>query len=220
MTYRSTKEKAEAQKVARKLYVTDRLSLKEIHEQTGETMRTLRSWCTLGDWDSLREAEDKTELDRLESLRDSLLDKAEAQIKAGKLPHIETGLIYKLERLIVQREKKEERATTIMGNTLRHLALYLMEHDPKLARALVINHMEEFSRWIVKQDLVRPPEEADRSVQELIHLPREFSRVPQEPTPAQKRFARMRKGAKGLPRMRKGAKGHARMRKNLPPSMK
>lgn len=164
MPYRSTKKKAEAQKAARKLYVVDGLSLKEIHQQTGETMRTLRAWCNLGDWENQRAI---TEFDRLESLRDSLLDRAEAQIKEGKLPHTEIGLIYKLERLIVQREKKLERVDTIMMNTLQYLALYLMEHDPELARDLVVNHVKDFTGWIFEQDLIRPPKEASRLVQEF-----------------------------------------------------
>ena len=179
MLYRSTKEKAEAQKVARKLYVEERLSLKEIHQQTGETMRTLRSWYNLGDWDGLRVADADIGLDRLERLRDRLLDKAEARIKEDKLPHTELGLVYKLERLIIQREKKRERIDTILKNTLQYLVLYLMEHDMELARALV-NQLKEFPRWIVEQDLVRPPEEASRLVQE-------FARQQQEGFPRPRR---------------------------------
>ena len=105
---RPTKERAEAQKAARKLYVVDRLSLKDIRQQTGEDMRTLKAWCNLGDWDGLREKEAKTELDRLKDLRSNMLDRAEAQIKEDKLPHIEIGLMYKLERMIVQREQKKQ----------------------------------------------------------------------------------------------------------------
>ena len=133
---RPTKERAEAQKAARKLYVEDGLSLKEIRQQTGEDHENTQSVVQprrLG-----RPAGDRNK-DRTrpvrEDLRGSLLDRAEAQIKADKLPHTEIGLIYKLERLIIQREKKEEMVTTI-GNTLQYLTLYLMEHDPELARAL------------------------------------------------------------------------------------
>lgn len=172
MPSRSTKEKAEAQKVARELYVIDRLSLKEIHEQTGETMRTLRAWCTLGDWETLRA---NTELDRFERLRDDLLDKAEAQIKEGKLPHTEIGLMCKLERVIAQREKKEERIDTILWNTLQYLTLYLMEHDPELARALA-NHLKDFARWIPARDLIRPREEAGRLIQEFARQQQGFAR--------------------------------------------
>ena len=122
MAYRSTKEKAEAQKVARKLYVEDGLSLKEIHQQTGETMRTLRSWCNLGDWENLREAnKDRTRPVR-EELRDSLLDKAEAQMEAGKLPHTEIGLMYRLERMIDRSRAKER------------VALQVRQFGPQLAR--------------------------------------------------------------------------------------
>ena len=122
MPYRSTKEKAEAQKVARKLYVTDGLSLKEIHQQTKESMRTLRSWCTLGDWENLRECRNKDRTRPFEGAYGTdLFDRAEAQMKEDKLPHIEIGLMYKLERMIVQQEKKEERVTIILGNTLQYL---------------------------------------------------------------------------------------------------
>ncbi len=108
MAYRPTNGKAEAQKAARKLYVEDGLSLKEISQQTGKDLRTLRSWCNLGDWEGLREKGAKTELDRLKELRSSMLDRAEAQIKEDKLPHIEIGLMYKLDRMIVQREQKKQ----------------------------------------------------------------------------------------------------------------
>lgn len=231
MAYRSTKEKAEAQKAARKLYVEDGLSLKEIHQQTGETMRTLRSWRNLGDWENLREAEDKTELDRLWNLRDSLLDKAEAQIKADKLPHTETGLIHKLERVIVQREKKVERIDAIMLNTLQYLTLYLMEHDPELARALVINHVEEFTGWIIKQDLVRPPEEAGRLVREFTRQPQEFTRQPQGSARPPQGFARQRyefaqspqgsarppqRSARAQKELTRAQKNLARAQRNLP----
>ena len=238
MTYRSTKEKAEAQKVARKLYVEDGLSLKEIREQTGETMRTLRSWCTIGDWENLREAETKTELDRLKDLRSNLLDRAEAQMKEDKLPHTETGLIYKLERMIVQREKKVERIDTIMINTLQYLALYLMEHDRELGRALVSDHLEEFVRWVLVQDLVRPLEEVKHLTDEFIRQhqerqgfarqqyefnrpPQGSARPPQGSARAQKNLARARKNLaraqKNLPRIQKSL---ARLRENLPRAMK
>ena len=161
MPYRSTKEKFKAQKVARKLYVEDKLSLEEISQQTGETLRTLRAWHNLGDWENRREAETKTDLDRLRSLRDSLLDKAEAQIKAEKLPHTEIGLMYRLERLIAQREKREEMVDTVAVNTIKHLGNYLIEHDPELARSLV-DHLMEFSKWVLEQDLTRSPQEPTR----------------------------------------------------------
>ncbi len=150
MPYRSTKEKAEAQKAARKLYVVDGLSLKEIHQQTGETMRTLRAWYNLGDWDSLRIS---TEFDRLEGLRDGLLDRAEAQIKAGKLPHTEIGLMYKLEQLIVQRKKDEALVKIVALNTVGYFIDYLFKNDRKLCRALV-PHLEKLNKSIGDQDFV------------------------------------------------------------------
>ena len=208
MAYRSTKEKAAAQAKARKLYVAYGMSLDEIHEETGETIKTLRSWSNLGDWKGIREEALKSELDRLVRLRNHLLDKAEAQIKEDKLPHTEIGLVYKLERLIFQREKKEERDTAILVNTLQYLVLYLMEHDPKLAQALG-SHLEEFSRWIVEQDITRRPEEFARPPQEPIHFPQEFTHVRQKPIRARKNLARARKS---LPRMRENL---TRIRKNL-----
>ena len=137
MPYRSTKEKAEAQKAARKLYVEDELSLKEIHQQTGETLRTLRAWCNLGDWDNLREELATTELGRLEDLRDNLLGKAEAQLKEGKLPHAEIGLMYRLEKLIVQRKEDELMVRIVSLNTVTYFVQYLLKYDQKLAHALV-----------------------------------------------------------------------------------
>ena len=121
MAYRSTKEKAEAQKAARDLYVEDGLSLEEIRQRTGETLKTLKTWCNLGDWENLREAETKTELDRLKDLRSSMLDKAEAQLKEGKLPHIEIGLVYRLERMIAHREEKQGLPETVALLALRQL---------------------------------------------------------------------------------------------------
>ncbi len=139
MPYRSTKEKAEAQKAARNLYVIDGLSLKEIHQQTGEPMRTLRAWHNLGDWDSLRIS---TEFDRLENLRDGLLDRAEAQIKEGKLPHTEIGLMYKLEQLIVQRKKDETLVKIVALNTVAYFIEYLFKNDRQLCQSL-LPHLEE-----------------------------------------------------------------------------
>ncbi len=191
MPYRSTKEKAEAQKAARKLYVTDGLSLKEIKEQTGETPRTLRAWYNLGDWENLRA---NTELDRFQRLRDNLLGKAEAQIKEDKLPHTEIGLVYRLERMIVQREKKDEMVATIMTNTIQYQLLYLMEHDPELARAFV-QHSEGFSQWIAEQDLTRPPEEARPLVQELARQRQRSPHQRERSLTPQQELARQRRGS-------------------------
>ena len=66
MAYRSTKEKFAAHAKARDLYVKDGLSLKEVSQQTGATLRTLGTWRNLGDWKNLREEAAKTDLDRLE----------------------------------------------------------------------------------------------------------------------------------------------------------
>ena len=151
MPYRSTREKAEAQKVAREMYVIGGLSLKEIHQQTGETLRTLRSWSNLGDWENLRETKPETELDRLESLRDSLLDKAEAQIKAGKLPHTEIGLMYRLEKLIAQQKKEDTQVKIIALNTIGYFLEYLCEYEQNLGAALV-PHIEKWNNWVADQD--------------------------------------------------------------------
>ena len=151
MAYRSTKEKFAAHAKARDLYVKDGLSLKEVSQQTGATLRTLGTWRNLGDWKNLREEAAKTDLDRLESLRDSLLDKAEAQIKEGKLPHTEIGLMYRLEKLIVQRKKEEAMVKIIALNTITYFIEYLLKHDPKLAQAFA-PHLEEFNKWIGDQD--------------------------------------------------------------------
>ena len=128
MAYRPTNGKAEAQKAARKLYVEDRLSLDEISQQTGETVKTLRAWRNLGEWDGLRGKETKTELDRLKDLRSSMLDRAEAQIKEDKLPHIEIGLMYKLERMIVQREQEKQ------GLPERVALTALRQFGPRMSR--------------------------------------------------------------------------------------
>ena len=151
MPYRSTKEKAEAQKAARNLYVNIELSLEEVSQQTGETMRTLRSWCNLGDWDGLREAATETELDRLESLRESLLDRAEAQRKAGKLPHTEIGLMYKLEKLIAQHKKEETMVKVVALNTVGYFMEYMYEQDQNLTAALA-PYFEKWATWVGSQD--------------------------------------------------------------------
>lgn len=152
MPYRSTQEKHEAQEAARSLYVKDGLSLAEISRQTGETLKTLRAWRNLGEWKVIREHNARTELDRLNSLRDSLLDRAEAQLKDGKLPHTEIGLVSKLERVIAQRERRTlELAPDIVLYTLKSLMDYLLEHDPKLAQAFV-DHLQGFGDFVKEQD--------------------------------------------------------------------
>ena len=155
MPYRSSKEKFIAHDYARKLFVEDGLSLKEISQQTGQTVKTIRAWRNLGNWTTQQEDNAKTELERLESLRDGLLDRAEAQLKEGKMPHTELGLMHKLEKLIDQREKSQDMVDTIMVNTLQYLGNYLIEYDKELARDFY-NHFPQFSEWISTQDLTRP----------------------------------------------------------------
>ena len=157
MAYRSTQEKSKAQATARQLYVEDGLSLEEISRQTGEPVKTLRAWRNLGVWNVMREHGVRTDLARLNSLRDSLLDRAESQLKAGKLPHTEIGLAYKVERMIAQnRRNRRAMAPAIMLYTLEHLAKYLLEHDPTLAKAFA-DHIEAFSKWVMDQDFSDPP---------------------------------------------------------------
>ena len=148
---RPTKGKAEAQKAARKLYVNIGLSLKEVHQQTGETLRTLRSWRTIGDWDGLREEKEKTELDRLERLRDGLLDRAEAQSKEGNMPQAEIRLMCKLENLIAQQKKEETMVKVVALNTVGYFMEYMVKQDQNLAVALA-PHFEEWAAWVGSQD--------------------------------------------------------------------
>ena len=156
MPYRSTQEKREAQEAARGLYVKDGLSLAEISRQTGETLKTLRAWRNLGEWKVMREHNARTELDRLNSLRDSLLDRAEAQLKDGKLPHTEIGLVSKLERVIAQRERRTlELAPGIVLYTLKYLIGYLRKHDPKLLQAF-FPHFQKFVGFLKEQDFTGP----------------------------------------------------------------
>ncbi len=197
MAYRSPKNKEAIRQYSRRLYVEDKRSLDEIREETGEAMRTLKTWSDLEDWETQREEYAKTDRDRMESLRGSLLDKIEAQFKAEKLPHTEIGLLYKTERLIIQRGKKEEKAITIVGNTIQHLLLYLTKHDPKLARGLA-KRSHEFFRWIVGQDVTRLSEELSRLLQvrtlqqhqEFVRSLRKLTHPYKEPTPQQQAITR------------------------------
>ena len=79
--------------------------------------------------------------------------------------------MYKLERVIAQREKREEMVDTVAVNTLKHLGNYLIEHDPELARALV-DHLMEFSKWVLEQDLTRSPQEPTRVLKEPTRPPK------------------------------------------------
>ena len=157
MAYRPTNGKAEAEKAARKLYVEDRLSLKEISQQTGETVKTLRAWRNLGDWEGLRGKKTKTELDRLKDLRSSMLDRAEAQVKEDKLPHIEIGLMYKLERMIVQREQEKRGLPERVALTaLRQFGPRMSQFEgelPDTYREILL----QFGKSIAEQGFPPPP---------------------------------------------------------------
>ena len=156
MPYRSTQDKHKARTTAHQLYVQDGLSLEEISRQTGETIKTLRAWRNLGEWEAMREKDARTESDRLKSLRDSLLDRAEAQLEAGKLPHTEIGLLYKVERMIDQRRRKRlEMAPDIVLYTIKYLIDYLREHDPKLNRAFA-GHIQGFADYVKGQNFTDP----------------------------------------------------------------
>ena len=204
MAHRSTKEKAEAQKVARKLYVEDGLSLKEIHQQTGETMRTLRSWCTIGDWENLREKEAKTELDRLKDLRSNLLDRAEAQMKEDKLPHIEIGLMYKLERMIDRREQEQGLPETVA-------LLALRQFGPQLARLggepsnTYRGILTEFGKSISEQGFPRlkqaasPPKQAASPPKQAASPPKQAASPPKQAASPPKQAASPPKQAASPP---------------------
>ena len=156
MAYRSTKEKFAAQAKARDLYVKDGLSLKEVSQQTGATLKTLRAWRNLGEWETMQEEDAKTDLDRLKGLRDSLLDRAEAQIKEGKLPHTEIGLMYKLEKMIDHREKKQGLPETVALHALRHFGPRMVKMSGELHQVYQ-EHLLEFGKWVAEQGFPRPP---------------------------------------------------------------
>ncbi len=137
MAYRSTKEKDNARAIARQLYIKEGLSLEEVHQSTGETVKTLRAWRNLGQWDLLRGDPDNPERERLRKLRDSLFDRIEAQLKDGKLPHTEIGLLDKVDRMIARQEANLEWdvARVVLG-TLELLIEDLQKHDPNLLKKL------------------------------------------------------------------------------------
>ncbi len=104
----------------------------------------------------MQEKDARTEFDRLNSLRDSLLDRAEAQLEAGKMPHTEIGLVYKLERMMDQRRRNRLKlATEIVLYTIKYLINYLREHDPKLVRAFAA-HIQGFGDYVKEQDFTGP----------------------------------------------------------------
>ena len=137
MAYRSTKEKAENRTLARQMYVQGGLSLEEISQSTGETVKTLRAWRKLGQWDLLKDGVSDPEHARLRHLRNSLLDRIEAQLKDDKLPHTEIGLLAKVDRMLARYEEKTKThpARTVLA-TLELLTEDLQEHDLALLRKL------------------------------------------------------------------------------------
>ena len=137
MSYRSTKEKDNARANARQLYIRKGLSLEDIHQQTGETLKTLRAWRNLGEWDILRDNAYNPELQRLRRVRDNLLDRIEVQFTDSKLPHTEIGLLVKVDSMIARREAKAEgQAPEVVLATIELLLEDLQKNDPDLARAL------------------------------------------------------------------------------------
>ena len=156
MAQRAPRKESPYREVARQLYVEEQLSLQEISRQTGKNIKTLRAWRNLEDWDTLKEQGAKTELDRLKDLRNSLLDRAEAQLKEGKLPHTEIGLMYKLEKMIEQREQKQHLPETVALYAFKHFGSRLIQTDKELYYAFR-KILLEFSGSISETGFPRPP---------------------------------------------------------------
>ncbi len=137
MPVRSTKEKATNRERARQLYLKEGLSLEEISHSIGETVKTIRAWRSLGEWDLLWVHRDNTERDRLQHVRSSLFDRIEAQLKDNKLPHTEIGLLAKVDRMIARQEEKDlcDPARIVLA-TLEFFVTELQEHDRDLLRKL------------------------------------------------------------------------------------
>lgn len=137
MSYRSTKEKDNARANARQLYIRKGLSLEDIHQQTGETLKTLRAWRNLGEWDILRDNAYNPELQRLRKVRDSLLDRIETQFTDSKLPHTEIGLLAKVDSMITRHEARVQAyVLEIVLAAFELLLEELHEHNPDLAKAV------------------------------------------------------------------------------------
>ena len=83
-----------------------------------------------------------------------MLDKAEAQLKEGKLPHIEIGLMYKLERMIAHREEKQELPETVALLALRQLGPKLYGNTAGIYEEI----LTEFGKSIAEQGFSRQPE--------------------------------------------------------------
>lgn len=137
MSYRSTKEKDNARANARQLYIKKGLSLEDIHQQTGETLKTLRAWRNLGQWDALRDNSYNPELERLRKVRDNLLDRIEAQFADSKLPHTEIGLLAKVDGMITRHEASVQgHVLEIVLAAFEFLLEELQKHNPDLAKAV------------------------------------------------------------------------------------
>ena len=137
MAYRSTKEKAENRTMARQLYVKEGLSLEDISQSTGETVKTIKAWCKLGQWDVLKGGAYDPDRDRLRNLRTNLFDRIEAQFTDGKLPHTEIGLLAKVDTMLARREAKAKvQPGASVVATLQLLIEDLREHDPALLEKL------------------------------------------------------------------------------------
>ena len=209
MTYRSPKNKEAIRQYSRRLYVEDKRSLDEIREETGEAMRTLKAWSDLEDWETQREESARTVLDRLEGLRDSLFDRAESQIAAGKSPHTEIGLACKLEKEIDRYQKQPE---TVALQILKYFGPRIAATSSEELHTIFDRILLEFGRSVssrcfprqrqaptrpptrvpqeptrVPQESAPPPQESARVPQESARVPQESARVPQKPTrPPQK----------------------------------
>ena len=138
MPYRSTQKKAKARSMARQLYIKEGLSLEEVSQSTGETVKTLRAWRNLGEWDFLKGSIAKPELDRLQELRGSLFDRIEAQLKDNKLPHTEIGLLAKVDRMIERQEIKRLYDPGLVVLAMLELLIdEVRANDPALLQALI-----------------------------------------------------------------------------------
>lgn len=148
MAYRSSKEKAENRVLARRLYVKEGVSFEDISQATGETVRTLKTWCKLGQWDTLKYGIFDPDRDRLRTLRASLFDRIEAHLKESKLPHVEIDLLAKVDRMLARQEAKvraDPGLTTLIA--LETLLDDLQEHDPAL-KSEVAKHLPRIGKRI------------------------------------------------------------------------
>ncbi len=138
MPYRSTKEKAENRIMARLLYTEEGLSLEEVSQSTGETVKTIRAWRNIGQWDQMKLGAYAAESDRLQALRTSLYDRIEAQFKENKLPHTEIGLLAKVDRMITRQEARDALDPGRVVLTMTDWLLSeLTEHDRDLLQAMI-----------------------------------------------------------------------------------